>query len=555
MLPADRSSGAAAVIETLEERALLAGEPWGGIPKLIGQDQAVAHYPAINGSGVSVAIIDTGVDYNHPNLGGGFGPGKKVVAGYDFVDNDPDPMDTDGHGTGVAGVIAASSFVFQGAKYQGVAPSVNLIALRTDPGTFGWPELAPRLEAALQWVIAHRTQYDIVAINMSVGVESDGLDPAATVVTDELATLKQMGVVLVAASGNDSGHPVGIVEYTASDPSVLAVGSVNSADAISSFTRRNQTLDLLAPGESAVTLYYVPGENHHIMLAATGTSFATPFVTGVAALIKQINPAVTSDQFLSILGRSGTARFDSLTELTFPRINIDAAIALAITELNAPPTVMLAQFHYLTAPRALVFRFSEDVFASLGLEDLSVINLATNQPVTGLSYRYELQTNTATFTFAGVPADGNYRATLLSNGIRDSSNAALDGDGNGSPGGDFHLDFFLLRGDANRDRTVNFADLVVVAQNYGSSSGATWAQGDFDGDGAVNFNDLVTLAQMYNKTLAGAAVSLASEELLARVKVQPRPLPRINPSVRRGISPVQGSLRKRVGVGGVFGLA
>src|SRR5436190_11883201 len=66
--------------EPLESRVMLAGEPWGAFAKLIKQDVAIGHYPSINGSGQSVAIIDTGVDYMHPGLGGGFGPGFKVVA-------------------------------------------------------------------------------------------------------------------------------------------------------------------------------------------------------------------------------------------------------------------------------------------------------------------------------------------------------------------------------------------------------------------------------------------------------------------------------------------
>jgi probable HAF family extracellular repeat protein len=190
---------------------------------------------------------------------------------------------------------------------------------------------------------------------------------------------------------------------------------------------------------------------------------------------------------------------------------------------NTPPVVVAAEFRYLTAPRALVFRFSEDVSASLGLEDLLVTNLETNQAVTGLSYHYDSQSNTATFAFAENPADANYRATLFGAGIKDALNNALDGDGDGSAGGDFHLDFFFLRGDANHDRTVDFADLVALAQNYGSSPGTTWAQGDFDGDGAVNFNDLVTLAQTYNKTLPphGAASAAASERFAVPVRVNP----------------------------------
>jgi probable HAF family extracellular repeat protein len=165
--------------------------------------------------------------------------------------------------------------------------------------------------------------------------------------------------------------------------------------------------------------------------------------------------------------------------------------AVLLISDTTPPSVTSAHFHYLTAPRSLIFRFSEDVSASLGLEDLVVTNLDTNQRVTGPSYHYDSQTNTATFTFPDDPDDANYRATLLADGVTDSANLALDGDADGAAGGDFHLDFFFLRGDANHDRKVDFTDLVPLAQNYNRSSGATWSQGDFDGDGAVNFGDLV----------------------------------------------------------------
>src|SRR5215204_5885997 len=92
------------VSEPLESRRLLAGEPWGSTARLINLDELAIRHPTVNGSGQVVVVIDTGVDYNHPALGGGWG--NKVIAGYDFVDNDTDPMDRDGHGTGVAGVVA-----------------------------------------------------------------------------------------------------------------------------------------------------------------------------------------------------------------------------------------------------------------------------------------------------------------------------------------------------------------------------------------------------------------------------------------------------------------
>src|SRR3712207_522669 len=110
-------------IEPLERRELLSGQPWGGQAQMIGQNLGVANFPTITGAGQTIAIIDSGVDYNHPSLGGGLGSSYKVVGGYDFVSNDADPMsDTNAHGTGAAGIAAADGFVYKGLRYQGIAP-------------------------------------------------------------------------------------------------------------------------------------------------------------------------------------------------------------------------------------------------------------------------------------------------------------------------------------------------------------------------------------------------------------------------------------------------
>jgi hypothetical protein len=97
---------------------------------------------------------------------------------------------------------------------------------------------------------------------------------------------------------------------------------------------------------------------------------------------------------------------------------------------------------------------------------------------------------------AALPADGNYRATLPAGAIRDSLGRPL--------GQDFTFDIFVLAGDANRDRVVNFADLLAQAKNY-NKTGATWADGDFTGDGVVNVTDLLILAKAYNKALPAPA--------------------------------------------------
>lgn len=318
----------------------MSGEPWGAFPKLVGQDVLVAQHPAVTGAGQTIVVIDTGVDWHHPLLGNGMGPGYKIIAGYDFVDNDADPMDTDGHGTGVAGIIAASPFVYNGATYQGIAPGASIIALRVDDGTFSWTKEAPYVEKALQWVIAHRQEYNIVAINMSLGKGHYTTETSVTIISDELTTLGQAGVFMSSSSGNDGvTDPLGI-EYPGADPNVYSVGSINSSDIISTFTERGPNMDLLAPGQQVPTLYYLPATQQHITLLADGTSFATPFVAGAAALLKQVDPTLTSQEIMAILKNTGTPNYDGdkeaapYTGLTWPRVNIDDAVNAAFAQAD-----------------------------------------------------------------------------------------------------------------------------------------------------------------------------------------------------------------------------
>src|SRR5438094_928819 len=84
------------LVEPLEGRTLLAGAPWSVQDQLIGLDRSTQNYPTLTGSGETVAIIDRGVDYNHPELGWGFGPGHKIIDGYDFQDNSGDVFPYDG---------------------------------------------------------------------------------------------------------------------------------------------------------------------------------------------------------------------------------------------------------------------------------------------------------------------------------------------------------------------------------------------------------------------------------------------------------------------------
>ena len=171
------------------------------------------------GCGVTVAVVDSGVGYTHPSLGGGFGPGRKVVAGHDFVDGDDDPMDGNAHGTHVAGIIAGDGTGPGGVT--GVAPCATLTAYRVldDYGAGFESDVIAGLEAAVDPANPHRAD----VVNLSLSTDGDGSDPLGRAASAAAAS----GVVVVAAAGN-SGPGVATVTSPAAADGVLAVGASTS---------------------------------------------------------------------------------------------------------------------------------------------------------------------------------------------------------------------------------------------------------------------------------------------------------------------------------------
>ncbi|HEY7048313.1 MAG TPA: S8 family serine peptidase, partial [Jatrophihabitantaceae bacterium] len=172
----------------------------------------------VQGGGETVAVVDTGIDYAHPDLGGGFGRGYKVVGGYDFVNDDADPMDDNGHGTHVAGIVAGD-----GTKI-GVAPKAELTAYKVlDSSGNGYEStVIAGLEAAVAADNPHRAD----VVNLSLTGPSTPDDPLEQACEDAI----HAGVVVVAAAGN-SGPGESTVGSPAEAPDVLAVGaSISGVD-------------------------------------------------------------------------------------------------------------------------------------------------------------------------------------------------------------------------------------------------------------------------------------------------------------------------------------
>ncbi|MDH5533774.1 MAG: S8 family serine peptidase [Candidatus Pacebacteria bacterium] len=207
------------------------------------------------GSGIKVGVIDTGVDYNHPEFAGRF------VGGYDNVNEDDDPFDGHGHGTHVAGIIASA---LNNSGVAGVSPEVSLYAYKAiaDNGVGYTSDLVESLDSAIR--------DGIQTVNISIGT-----DQASSTLENKLNQAVNQGMVIVAAAGNTGG---GAVLYPAAYDSVISVAATDENDQFASFSSLGA--EISAPGVNILST--TPGGGYTTL---SGTSMAAPHVTATTALL------------------------------------------------------------------------------------------------------------------------------------------------------------------------------------------------------------------------------------------------------------------------------
>jgi subtilisin family serine protease len=338
-------------LETLEVRNLLSTSPGHVIPAagspslpandpnaqfdtLIGASATRSQYH-VDGTGLTAAVIDTGIDYNNPDLGSGFGAGLKVEAGYNFADGNPDPNATASqHGTAVAGLIASTD-----ATNPGVAPKADLVALRvigqTGNGDFD------TVGNALQWVIDNHQKYNISVVNLSI---ADGSNYSMDWFSNDgwvgqrlaglIQQLNTLNIPVVTAAGNDFTGQQGMA-FPAILPETLSVTATDASDHLVSDAQRLGT----AIGGASATKLAAPGagltapEGDTSSTTVDGTSFAAPLVSGSILLLQQIYqqrfgqlPSVS--QLENWLQNGSDHINDSVTGITLDRLDVLKSAAL-----------------------------------------------------------------------------------------------------------------------------------------------------------------------------------------------------------------------------------
>ena len=317
-------------------------------PDLVEQAAELRATHGLDGAGQTVAVIDSGVAWDHVALGGGYGPGYRVVGGWDFAESDSNPYD-DGpagfHGTHVSGVLAGNT-----DDYGGVAPAADIVALRVfDDQGLGQLEW---IESALQWVHQHQDSFEspITTVNLSVGAaltDANG-GQAMSMIEDELAALREDDILVFAASGNlftDPSAGDGVL-YPASSPSVVAVTSVDDTGELSEFAQRENGV-LAGRGESVNSAVpdHVYGWDGKVndYAALDGTSMATPQVAAASMLVRQamisegLEPS--AEDVLDRIRDAAVEGTDPVTGAMFQTVDLSRAIGESISAATDTTTV------------------------------------------------------------------------------------------------------------------------------------------------------------------------------------------------------------------------
>src|SRR3989344_1257367 len=299
----------------------------------------------LTGSGETICIIDTGVNYTHPDLGGCYGNNNvssncKVIGGYDFVNSDSNPLDDHGHGTHVTGIATANGTI------TGVASNAKIIMIKS-LNSAGSGSDADIL-AAIDWCVNNASIFNIAVISMSLGIDCNDYpeycysnycdnQPSESSYRTSINAAFSKNISVIAATGNDNNNTS--FSSPACIQNATRVASSSKNDVFSDSSNRGANFQILvAPGDN-INSTYLSSSGYGIL---SGTSMATPHVAGAFALVNQylrsLGITKTPKQIENVFNNTGKLLNDASSNKNYSRINIYRAfLSFDITS----PTIKL----------------------------------------------------------------------------------------------------------------------------------------------------------------------------------------------------------------------
>lgn len=266
---------------------------------------------------VVIAVIDTGIDYGHPDLAHGLWSDASGSHGYDLINGDADPKDDHGHGTHVAGIAAAR--LANAVGIAGIAQASIMAIKVLDQDGYG-PDSV--VATGVQWAVDHGAR--IISMSLGDTQRNKALERAVNYAWAQ-------GAITIAAAGNSYEGPV---EYPARYSSVIAVSALDSDDSLASYSNIGGKIELAAPGTSILSTmptYSVTLTGNGLATgyaSLSGTSMAVPHVSGTAALVWSIQPALTNLEVREILTSTAVDLGAAGPDRYFGAGKVDAASAV-----------------------------------------------------------------------------------------------------------------------------------------------------------------------------------------------------------------------------------
>jgi subtilisin family serine protease len=328
---------------------------------------------------VVIAVVDTGVAGNHPDLAG-----KILTGGYDFVSNDSDPNDDNGHGTSVAGAAAAASN--NGVGVAGVSWGSTILPIKVLDST------GSGNHSAIANGIVYAADRGVRVINLSLGGTS-----GSQTLQDAVSYAWNKGAVVVAAAGNNGNN---VPCYPAAYAQAVAVSATNSSDIRTSWSNYGAYVDIAAPGENIITT-----AAPDVYSSANGTSFSSPITSGVVALMAAANSQLTNTQLVDLLLRNADDIASPGVDVDsgYGRVNANRAVVAALSIVPSDVTTPTVTFNSPANGATLS--------GTTNIAITATDNIAATRVELYIDGQLEAQVEGASMTVAwdtGIDADGSH---------------------------------------------------------------------------------------------------------------------------------------------------